>query len=201
MAPVVPPKVPAISREQTLAFLAAAGLPAVDKAVLLGRRGFFVDMGEPGNDFGIFDDGIVLISPSAFVTYNANTDPSIKRPRVAILQPGRWRYELGTHNRTKPVEKQYRALIQAGEVIVFRPGTEDNAPGTNDSSLGRCLGGGRWQGWFGTNIHRGGLNTTGSEGCQTIYKAQYDAFLSQTEMEMKRYGQKTIDYYLTVEAE
>lgn len=200
MPPVVPPRVPAITREQTLAFLAEAGLPTVERAVLLGRRGFFVDMGEPGNDFGIYDDGIVLISPSAFVTYNANTDPSVKRPRVAILQPGRWTYQLGTHNRTKPVDRQYRALIQAGEVIVLRPDTDSTPSGTTDAALGRCLGGGRWRGWFGTNIHRGGFNTTGSEGCQTIYKPQYDAFLLQTDMEMKRYNQKSIEYFLTTES-
>lgn len=199
MPGIVPPKVPAITREQATTFLVAAGLATLDKAELLGRRGFFAAMGEPGNDFGIYDDGIVLISPAALVTYNANTDPSVKRPRVAILQPGRWTYDLGTHNRTKPVEKQYRALVQAGEVIVFRPGTEKVAAGTV-SSLGRCLGNGRWQGWFGTNIHRGGFTTTGSEGCQTIYKPQWDAFLAQTEMEMKRYGQKRIGYFLTVEA-
>jgi hypothetical protein len=201
MPPVVPPRVPAISRDQAIAFLADAGLPSIDKAVLMGRRGFFVDMGAPGNDFGIYDDGIVLISPTAFVTYNANTDPSIKRPRVAILQPGRWTYQLGTHNRSKPVDKQYRALIQAGEVIVFRPNTETTAADTSDDSLGRHLGDGRWRGWFGCNIHRGGFNTTGSEGCQTIYKPQWDAFLSQTEMEMKRYNQKTIEYFLTTESD
>ncbi|HEU4994261.1 MAG TPA: hypothetical protein VFT29_05550 [Gemmatimonadaceae bacterium] len=199
MPPVVPPKVPAITRDQATAFLVEAGLPAVDKAVLLGRRGFFVDMGAPGNDFGIYDDGIVLVSPTAFITYNANTDPSVKRPRVAILQPGRWTYQPGIHNRSKPVDRQYRALIQAGEVTVFRPDTEATPAGTNDASLGRCLGGGKWRGWFGANIHRGGLNTTGSEGCQTIYKPQWDAFLAQAEMEMKRYNQKTIEYFLTTE--
>jgi lysozyme len=200
MPPIVPPKVPQISREQTLAFLTAAGLPNIDRAVLLGRRGFFIEMGDAGNDFGVYDDGIVLISPTAFVTYNANTDPSVKKPKVAVLQPGRWTYELGTHNRNKPVELQYRALIQAREVVVFRPDTESVANGSNDPSMGSCLGEGKWRGWFGVNIHRGGFTTTGSEGCQTIYKPQWDAFLAQTEMEMKRYAQKTIDYYLTAEA-
>jgi len=196
MPPIVPPKVPSITRDETIAFLSAAGLPAVDRAVLFGRRGYFADFGAPGNDFGAYDDGIVLISPTAFVTYNANTDPSVKKPKVAVLQPGRWTYKLGTHNRTKPVAQQYRALVQACEVTVFRPGTEATTAGTS-SPLGLCQGGGRWRGWFGVNIHRGGFTTTGSEGCQTIYKPQWDAFLAQTEMEMKRYGQETIDYLLT----
>ena len=61
-----------------------------------------------------------------------------------------------------PVEYRYRALIQAGEVVVYRPGTETTAGGTVDPSLGRCLGEGKWRG-------------------------------------MKRYDQKRIEYYLTVE--
>jgi len=198
--PIVPPKVPSITREETLAFLLAAGLASVDRAVLFGRRGYFADFGAPGNDFGVYDDAIVLISPTAFVAYNANTDPSVTKPRVAVLETGRWLYKLGTHNRSKPVAQQYRALVQAAEAVVFRPGTEATTRGT-ESDLGVCEGDGKWRGWFGVNIHRGGFTTTGSEGCQTIYKPQWDAFLAQTEMEMKRHGQDTIEYYLTAEAE
>jgi hypothetical protein len=89
MPPIVPPKVPSITRDETVAFLAAAGLPAVDRALLSGRRGYFANFGASGNDFGVYDDGMVLTSPTAFVTYNANTDPSVKKPKVAVLQPGR----------------------------------------------------------------------------------------------------------------
>jgi hypothetical protein len=195
---IVPPALPLITREETLGFLAAAGVPVPTKAVLFARRGYFVAFGgDPAkNDFGVYDDAIILFSPTAFVTYNANTDPSIRKPRVAILEPGIWTYELGTHNRSKPKDRQYRALVQADEVEVFRPETESVAKGTV-SPLGRCLGGGVWRGWFGVNIHRGGFTTTGSEGCQTIYKPQWEAFIASTEAEMKRYGQKTIQYYLT----
>jgi hypothetical protein len=192
---VVPPQVPKISRDETMAFLTTAGLATLDRAVLFGRRGFFL-MGKPGNEFGIFDDAIVLISPTSFVTYNANTDPSVRRDKVAILRPGRWKYKPGTHNKSKPVDKQYPALIQAAEVTVFRPGTESVAAGTK-SDLGLCRGGGEWSGLFGINIHRGGNNTTSSEGCQTIYRPQWDAFLAQTQMEMKRHNQDLIEYFLT----
>jgi hypothetical protein len=105
---------------------------------------------------------------------------------------------VGTHNLSRPPEKRYRALIQAGAVDVFRPGTETTPKGFS-SSLGSCQGEGIWRGWFGINIHRGGLNTTSSAGCQTIYKPQWDAFLAQTETEMRRCAQNTIDYYLTQE--
>lgn len=193
---IAPSQRPTISRDETLALLSEAGLDVLDRAVLLGRRGYFTDIGEPGNDYGIYDDGIVLISPTAFVAYNANTDPSVKRARVAVLRPGRWPYRLGMHNVNKAPERRYRALVQAGEVEVFREGTESVEKGTS-SALGTCQGDGVWRGWFGINIHRGGVNTTSSEGCQTIYRPQWEAFLAQTETEMRRVGQKTIDYYLT----
>lgn len=193
---IVPSQAPQVTRDETIELLAEAGLEVLDRAVLLGLRGYFANFGVPGNDVGIYDDGIVLISPTAFVAYNANTDPSATRSKVAVLQPGRWLYKVGTHNINKPPEKRYRALVQAGSVDVFRPQTESTPKGTN-STLGACQGDGVWRGWFGINIHRGGVNTTSSEGCQTIYRLQWDAFLAQTEAEMKRHGQKTIEYCLT----
>ena len=196
MSPIVPPQLPEIERHQALEFLRAAGLDELDRAVLFGRRGYFADFNEPGNEFGIFDDAIILMSPTTFATYNANTDPSVKRPKVAVLRPGRWLYRIGMHNLNKPPDKRYRAFVQAGEVDVFRPGTESTEKGSR-SELGTSQGAGVWRGWFGINIHRGGVNTTSSEGCQTIYKLQWDAFLAQTMMEMQRYGQKTVEYYLT----
>jgi hypothetical protein len=120
----------------------------------------------------------------------------VKRARVAILQPGRWTYRPGTHNLGKPPEKRYRALVQAGEVEVFRSATESTVAGTT-SELGVPRGDGRWTGWFGLNIHRGANNTTSSEGCQTIYRPQWDAFVAQVQMEMKRHGQATSEYCLT----
>jgi hypothetical protein len=198
MPSIVPPTPPLISREEALGYLASAGIAAPTKAVLFARRGHFVDFGgDPKrNDFGVFDDAIVLISPTAFVCYNANTDPSIRRPKVAVLQAGTWRYRIGTHNRSKPMEKRYTALIQDSEVDVFRPETEAEPVGAA-SALGRHRGAGVWRGWFGVNIHRGGLTTTGSEGCQTIYKPQWDAFIETVRVEMKRHGQDVILYHLT----
>jgi hypothetical protein len=52
-------------------------------------------------------------------------------------------------------------------------------------------------GWFGINIHRGGVNTTSSEGCQTIPPSQWNGFITIVKEQMKWYGQKTIPYVLT----
>jgi hypothetical protein len=38
--------------------------------------------------------------------------------------------------------------------------------------------------------------TTSSEGCQTIYPAQWDGFINLVYSEMSRYNQKTIPYLL-----
>ncbi len=196
---IVPPSLPMISRAEVVQFLAQVNVPEPAEATLFARRGHFVELGANArdNDVGVYDDAIILISPTAFVSYNANTDPSVLKPKVAVLQPGSWTYEVGMHKRNDPV-KRYRALVQAAEVEVFRPGTDAESVGTK-SDLGKCIAPGIWRGWFGVNIHRGGFNTTGSEGCQTIYKPQWDAFLAQAEAEMKRYGQKSIRYHLTAD--
>ena len=121
--------------------------------------------------------------------------------RRTLLEPGTWPFAIGTHNRSCSVDRQYEALIQAGPFIVRRDQTSDYSEGTMHPLYGSCLGGGRWTNdWrvpsFGLNIHRGGVNTTGSEGCQTIYKPQWDSFIAAVRREMKRYGQNIIQYVL-----
>src|SRR5574341_591018 len=61
----------------------------------LGLRGYYCDtMGKPGtNDRGIYDDAICIVAPGIFLTYNANTDPSIWRPGIASLVPGIHMYQ------------------------------------------------------------------------------------------------------------
>jgi lysozyme len=162
-----------------VALLVAHGIS--DEFALLGRRGYYRDtMGEPGkNDRGIYDDAMILVTPTAYITYNANADPSIRRPRVAVLVAGVWSYRIGIHNISKSKDRQYKALVQAAEVTVRR-----------DQSITES-------GWFGINIHRGGWNTTSSLGCQTIYPPQWDSFIATVELEMKRHARKRIPYVLT----
>ena len=158
--------------------LLAAGVG--EKVSLLGMRGYFRDtMGKPGvNDRGIYDDAIFLVSPTAYVAFNANTDPSIARPGVAVLRKGLWRYKIGIHGLSKPMWKRYKALVQAAAVIVVRDG------GRVDT------------GYFGINIHKGSRNSTSSLGCQTIWPEQWNSFISLIEQELSRYNQATIPYLL-----
>lgn len=178
-----PAKRPVRSLAQVLKHLADARVK--DAVALIGIRGFreFADLGRPGrNDRGIYDDAIFLVGPSHFSAYNANTDPSIARPRVAVLKAGLWRYKIGIHGLSRPAEQRYRALVQAAEVTVLR---DEAGPDT---------------GWFGINIHRGSRGSTSSLGCQTIWPDQWTAFLAAVEDQLRRAGQKEIPYLLLQEA-
>jgi len=179
---ILPAARPQQAKSKTQALLTKA---RVDDAVaLVGIRGYYRDsMGEVGqNDRGIYDDAIFLISPNAYATFNANTDPSVKRKGIAVLKPGVHRYRKGKHGLSKP-GGGYPALRPANpaeELPVTRDGEGD--------SMGVAI-----------NIHRGGYNTTSSLGCQTVHPSQWTAFVSLVYSEMDRANQKTIPYLLVEE--
>lgn len=202
MTTIVPAAKPEIGRHAAEEILHAAGIDIAQPAIL-ARRGYYRDtMGIAGkNDRGIYDDAIIVVSPTAFATFNANTDPSRSHPGVAVLESGLWHFKLGTHNRTKAKELQYPALIQAETFVVKRDGTEQFAKGAKHDVYGECLGDGRWRGWFGMNCHRGGYNTTSSEGCQTLWPEDWDAFYALVRREIQRYQLMSIPYLLTVRPE
>lgn len=159
--------------------------------LIVGIRGYYRNtLGVTGaNDRGIYDDALFIDSPNCTVSFNANTDPSRYRKGkgthqgskgMAMLESGLWTcYRFGKH-------KTYPALIQTGGMVtVIRDGTP-NYPDT---------------GYFGINIHRGGINTTSSEGCQTIHPDQWKSFIELATAEAKRlfgaqYTQVTIPYLL-----
>lgn len=169
---------PEIGRHAAEHLLAQHG---VDGPALLGRRGYYRDaMGEPGvNDRGLYDDAILIVTPTAYVTFNANCDPSRGAPGMAVLKAGVWRYKVGIHGLSRPKAEQYEALVQAAPVTVVRDEQGEET------------------GWFGINIHRGGRTTTSSLGCQTIPPAQWEAFLALVKEELHRHGIATIPYLLT----
>ena len=86
---------------------------------------------------------------------------------MAKLKPGAWFVHIFDKHKG-----QYLALCQRrGDVTVVRDGTPD----TEDT------------GSFGINIHRGGYNTTSSEGCQTIHPSQWDSFIGTAVDQAKRF--------------
>lgn len=156
-----------------------------------GIRGYYRDtMGVRGaNDRGVYDDALFLVSPLAFASYNANTDPSRVRKGtgagaakgMAVLKPGLWRaHRFGLHG------GKYLALVQTGgPVTVIR----DGDPPYPDT------------GYFGINIHKGGYNTTSSLGCQTVYPSQWAAFIALAQDLARRHfgaawNRTTIPYLL-----
>ena len=179
---MLPPSRPQQAKSKTQALLTKA---RVDDAVaLVGIRGYYRDsMGVPGeNDRGIYDDAIFLVSPNAYAAFNANTDPSVRRAGIAVLKPGVHRYRKGKHGLSKP----------GGGYPALRPANpNESLPVTRDGQ-GDSMG-------IAINIHRGGYNTTSSEGCQTIYPSQWESFISLVYSEMDRSGQKTIPYLLVEE--
>lgn len=151
-----------------------------DMPALLGIRGYYLDtMGEPGkNDRAIYDDAIIIVSQGFAMTFNANTDAGAYRRGIANLKPGVWLYKLGIHGLSKPQAQQYEALVQAAPVTVQRDQVGDDT------------------GWFGINIHRGSYRSTSSLGCQTIYPAQWQDFISTVKEQLRRLGKRTIPYVL-----
>lgn len=150
--------------------------------VLVGIRGYYKDtMGKPGqNDRGLYDDALFIVSPTHFSSWNGNTDPSVYRPGIASLVPGVHMYRKGNHGISRP----------GGGYPAFRPATPgEQLPVTRDGVLNPRPG-------VAINIHRGGKNTTSSEGCQTLPPQQWDAFYAALSSEMKRHSVKTFPYVL-----
>jgi lysozyme len=154
----------------------------VESVVIVGLRGYYKDsMGKKGeNDRGIYDDAIILIAPGEYYkTFNANTDPSVYRKGIAKLVPGLHYYQRGQHGISRG--KPYAAFI---------PNTPDfGLPVTRDGEEGIGRG-------IKINIHKGGYNTTSSEGCQTIHPEQWQEFQNKAYDLMAFFGQKRIPYLL-----
>lgn len=178
---MIPAKVPQLTHDVRVT-RAFSGVAEKFKVRLLGIRGYYWNtMGKPGqNDYGIYDDALIVVSPTAYATFNANTDPSKLGPRTAVLREGLWWYKIGIHGLTKPEHQRYVALVQQDRVVVLRgPGQVPDGPG-----------------FFGINIHRGGATTTGSEGCQTIVPGQWAGFITLVKTEMARHQQIMVPYRL-----
>jgi len=174
---MIPASRPQQKKDATLKLLAKAGVK--DSVALVGIRGYYLDsMGVVGkNDRGIYDDAIFVVSPESYVSYNANTDPTVYRKGIASLVPGVHIYKKGKHGISKG--PGYPAL---------RPATKDEALPVSRDGEGISIG-------YHINIHRGGKSTS-SLGCQTIPSSQYDSFISLVYDQMDRFSQKTIPYLL-----
>lgn len=180
---MLPKSRPQQSLQATEKLLRNAGV--TDKVAIVGVRGYYKNtLGKPNaNDIGIYDDAIFVVSPEVYAAFNANVDPSVLRPNIATLVPGLYRYKKGKHGISRgPGYPALRPATQGEKLPVKRWN-----PKTNDYYYDQGIA---------INIHKGSLRSTSSEGCQTIYPAQYDAFITLVYSEMNRFSQKTIPYLL-----
>lgn len=181
MSIILPPERPKIKIADLLSRLKTE-IPKIDlkkiPILVVGIRGYYKNMMGVynANDRSIYDDAIVLITPYNYKTFNGNTDPSAFKAGfgtginkgMASLVKGYWNvYKLGLH------KGKYLALCQqAGEVTVSRDGLK--APYVD-------------KGYFGINIHKGGLTSTSSEGCQTIPPGQWGEFINTLDFDAKKF--------------
>ena len=180
---MLPRSRPNQSKDATEKLLRKAGVTA--KVALVGVRGYYKNtLGKPNaNDIGIYDDAIFLVSPEVYASFNANVDPSVLKSNIATLVPGVHMYKKGKHGISRG--PGYPALRPATHrerlpVLRWNKKTQDYYYDTG----------------FAINIHKGALKSTSSEGCQTIYPSQYDAFINLVYSEMNRFSQKLIPYLL-----
>jgi hypothetical protein len=178
MKTVIPPLGPLLNSAQLSTMISDFHVDhAQHPLCIIGIRGYYFNtLGSPlSNDRNIYDDALFVYSDNAYVSYNANTDPSSYREGVGSgaqkgmphLKPGVYfSYRLGLHR------GEYLALVQqVAPVTVIR----DGKPPYEET------------GYFGINIHKGSLNTTSSLGCQTIYPSQYESFINNVKDQAMRF--------------
>lgn len=207
-------RLPALTRPQAIDFL-HNNYPALDPSsqiIVLGMRGYF----DPGtNKRGIYDDAIGLVTPTEFLMLNGNTDPSVTRPGIAVLQDGVYYYRKGLHGIShlntkiqgdrdllariddiKTFQQTWQDIKMADRILPYWALRQDSdvtvlrdgslVPYTDTPPRPRM--------WI--DIHCGGFNVTSSEGCQTIYPTYWGAFRKLVFTQMDLHNQPRIAYAL-----
>lgn len=165
-------KTPKMSREEITAIVVNSGVRS--DVVIVGIRGYYRDtMGKVGvNDRGIYDDAIFVLSPNEFKAFQANVDPSVFRKGIANLKVGVYKVVKWIHR------GKYAALQIVNDVVVRDGETKEDS------------------GRHGINFHYGSETQTWSQGCQTLPRSIYWAFLNLVYSEMQKYHLDSIQYVL-----
>lgn len=177
----------AITRSAFANFLDLVPADARNNAVaILAVRGYYLDtMGKEGeNDRGVYDDAMFVIDPSDVYSFNGNTDPGRFGRGIAKLKSRQAvRYRPGLHGFSRK-DGPYPAFRQDSDCTVTRDETGDDTDDANHR--------------FWINLHRGGVTTTSSLGCQTVPPHQWNEFKTLVDRLLKKHGQDTF-YYLLID--
>lgn len=185
---------PTVDRAEIESALAQYRLSLDEHPVItLGLQGALAAAGR--NTIGGFDDVLVVCTPQLCEAFTGNTDPSSEIVGRANLITGISWFKPGFHHPGTP--KQYAAFVQDGPITVRRWKTEDVLAGTKDPRWGECLGAGLWRGDFEIHQHDAmGVNTTGSEGCQTVIKTEWAAYHTLLTHQLELAGLRRFPYLL-----
>ena len=106
----------------------------ITRLSVVGVRGYYNNsMGKKNvNDRGIYDDGLFIISPDTFTSFNGNTDPSVqyKAGRAMLRSPQRVVYKPGYHGYGR--RSGHPAFRQQNDVVVRRDGGVGNGSPVGD---------------------------------------------------------------------
>ena len=183
--PAIPKRLPDPSWPALRARLEAAGhdtdrLLKLPLFVVAVRGLFSLTIGAPGNDINVYDDGLYVVQPAAngdpvVKTWNANTDPTRYGRNahaggkfMARLKPGFWWMQERLHG------GRYRAFGQCESPVTVE--RIDEAGNVRQTETG-C---------FGIDLHPGGINSTSSEGCQTVPRETWESLYNLIYKVMKR---------------
>jgi len=157
-----------------------------DAVAVVAVRGYYLNtMGKEGaNDRGVYDDAIFVLEPDGVHNFNGNTDPGRFARGIAKLKSHQAiRYRPGPHGFSRK-NGPYPAFRQDSNCTVIRDETGEDT----DSPGGR----------FWINLHRGGITSTSSLGCQTVPPHQWNEFKTLVDGLLKKHGQESF-YYLLVD--
>ena len=152
--------------------------------VLAVRSYFDQTIAPNGNNLNAYDDAFFIVSPLGFTAWNGNTDPTRygwnanAGKYMARLKVGCYKFIHRIHR------SSYWAFGQGDNEVVVERIKSDGSIAMSES------------GCFGIDLHKGGVNGTSSEGCNTVPVEQWQEFHDTLLNVMNQLNTHTFDFIL-----